>query len=47
MWTVRRSARGGGGEDEEVWAREKVAEVNEGEVGYWFEDGDGVIVHAS
>lgn len=31
-------------ENEEVWVREKVMEVQEGEVGYWFDDGDGVIV---
>lgn len=29
-----------------AWAREKVARVQEGEVGYWFEDGDGVIVES-
>lgn len=44
IYTVRRNARDGGGEDDEVWTREKVAEVEDGEVGYWFGNGDGVMV---
>lgn len=46
VYTVRRTAGDGGGENEEVWTREKVVQVEEGEVGYWLEDGDGVIVQA-
>lgn len=44
LWTVKRTQRGIVAENEEVWVREKVMEVQEGEVGYWFDDGDGVIV---
>lgn len=31
-------------DDQEVWVNEKVARVEEGEVGYWFDDGDGVMI---
>lgn len=30
-------------DDQEVWMNEKVAKVEDGEVGYWFDDGDGVM----
>lgn len=44
MYTVKRVATDLNAEDAEAWVREKVAEVGEGEVGYWFDDGDGLIV---
>lgn len=48
LYTVRRSQSSVGNscvpESQEVWVNEKVAKVDEGEVGYWFEDGDGVII---
>jgi hypothetical protein len=45
-YTVRRtqSSIGPQGDEQEVWVNEKVAKVDEGEVGYWFDDGDGVMV---
>jgi hypothetical protein len=46
LFTVKR-VQVEGGVDEEVWRRERVAEVEEGECGYWFEDGDGVIVETA
>lgn len=44
LFTVKRIQTALVAEDAEAWAREKVAEVGDGEVGYWFDDGDGVIV---
>lgn len=43
IWTVKRVQGEIVGKDEEVWGREKVMEIDEGEVGFWFDDGDGVI----
>ena len=44
LWTVKRVQGDLVGEDEKVWKFERVMQVGEGEVGYWFDDGDGVIV---
>lgn len=44
LYTVKRVQAELVAEDTEAWMREKVAEVGEGEVGYWFDDGDGLIV---
>ena len=44
LYTVKRVQTDLVTEDGEAWAREKVAQVGEGEVGYWFDDGDGLIV---
>jgi len=44
LWTVKRVQGDLVGEDEKVWKMERVMQVGEGEVGYWFDDGDGVIV---
>lgn len=44
LWTAKRTQEQKLGGDDEVWMREKVMEVGEGEVGYWFDDGDVVIV---
>lgn len=44
LYTVKRVQTDSGAEDAEAWVREKVAEVGDGEVGYWFDDGDGLIV---
>jgi len=44
LWTVKRAQTDHTDQDEEVWDRKKVMEVEEGEIGFWFDDGDGVIV---
>jgi len=44
LWTVKRIQTENTDLDEEVWDRKKVMEVEEGEIGFWFDDGDGVIV---
>ena len=44
LYTVKRVQTELGAENAEAWVREKVAEVGDGEVGYWFDDGDGLIV---
>lgn len=44
MYTAKRVQNDFVSEDGEAWARERVAQVGEGEVGYWFDDGDGLIV---
>ena len=44
LWTVKRVQTENNDQDEEVWDRKKVMEVEEGEIGFWFDDGDGVIV---
>lgn len=44
LWTVKRIQSENIDESEEVWDRAKVMEVEEGEIGFWFDDGDGVIV---
>jgi len=44
LWTVKRVQGDLVAEDEKVWKTERVMQVDEGEVGYWFDDGDGVIV---
>jgi hypothetical protein len=43
LWTVKRVQMDYTDEDEEVRDRAKVTEVEEGESGFWFDDGDGVI----
>jgi hypothetical protein len=47
LWTVKRAEGQEMGDGDEAWTREKVMEVGEGEVGYWFDDGDGVVVESS
>jgi len=44
LFTVKRAQAELVAEDTEAWVREKVAEVGDGEVGYWFDDGEGLIV---
>jgi hypothetical protein len=44
LWTVKRVQTDSTDEDQEVWGRVKVMEIEEGETGFWFDDGDGVIV---
>jgi hypothetical protein len=44
LWTVKRVQKKNTDESEEVWDRAKVMEVEEGEIGFWFDDGDGVVV---
>ena len=44
LWTVKRIQTDHTDHDEEVWDRMKVMEVEEGEIGFWFDDGDGAIV---
>ena len=44
LWTVKRVQTKNTDEDQEVWDRAKVMEVGDGEIGFWFDDGDGVIV---
>jgi hypothetical protein len=44
LWTVKRIQTDITDQDEEVWVRVKVMEVEEGEIGFWFDDGDGIIV---
>lgn len=46
LYTVRRTQKAieHSADDQEVWMNEKVAKVEDGEVGYWFDDGDGVMV---
>ena len=46
LYTIRRTqaAVERQADDQVVWLNEKVAKVEDGEVGYWFDDGDGVMV---
>jgi hypothetical protein len=44
LWTVKRVQTDNVDENQEVWDRAKVMEVGDGEIGFWFDDGDGVIV---
>jgi hypothetical protein len=44
LWTVKRIQTDKSDESQEVWDRMKVMEVEDGEIGFWFDDGDGVIV---
>jgi len=44
LWTVKRTQTENPNERREVWDKVKVMEVLEGEIGFWFDDGDGVIV---
>jgi hypothetical protein len=44
LWTVKRIRKEDTDESQEVWGRMKVMEVEEGEIGFWYDDGDGVIV---
>jgi flavin-dependent dehydrogenase len=44
LWTVKRIQTDNTDQDGEVWDKVKVMEVEEGEIGFWFDDGDGVIV---
>ena len=44
LWTVERVQKKNTDEGQEVWDRAKVMEVGDGEIGFWFDDGDGVIV---
>lgn len=46
LYTVRRTQSASESQEDEVevWTNEKVARVEDGEVGYWFDDGDGVMV---
>jgi len=44
LWTVKRNQTENTDESQEVWERVKVMEVEEGEIGFWFDDGDGVVV---
>lgn len=44
LWTVKRIRTENTDESQEVWGRMKVTEVEEGEIGFWYDDGDGVIV---
>lgn len=46
LYTVRRTQTGHGSsaDSAQVWANEKVVQVEDGEVGFWFDDGDGVLV---
>lgn len=48
LYTVRRiqSTTEPQGGDQDVWSNEKVARVEDGEVGYWFEDGDGIMIES-
>jgi len=44
LWTIKRVQTMNIDGDREVWDRAKVMEVGDGEIGFWFDDGDGVIV---
>ena len=44
LWTVKRVQTKNTDEVQEVWDRAKVMEVGDEEIGFWFDDGDGVIV---
>lgn len=46
LFTVRRTQMEDDctSDEAQVWANEKVVQAEDGEVGYWFDDGDGVIV---
>jgi hypothetical protein len=47
LWTMKRIQGDDMDGNEEVWKREKVMEVGEGEVGFWFDDGDGIMVETA
>jgi hypothetical protein len=46
MFMVKRIQNDDVHAEAEAWTKEKVAEIEEGEIGYWFDDGDGIIVES-